>query len=101
MFLTSISLRHRSDSTSVARRCSRRDVLFTLFFSIAIFVGHTDVLNINVAFMLSLVAFFIYLVLGVFVYRWSKLKYEELVGEKPREDDRFMISIFIFSRSNE
>jgi len=47
--------------------------------------------------MLSLVAFFIYLVLGVFVYRWSKLKYEELVGEKPREDDRFMISIFIFS----
>ena len=45
--------------------------------------------------------FFIYLALGEFMYRWGKLKYEELVGEKPREDDRFMISIFIFSRSNE
>ena len=36
----------------------------------------------------TLLAFFIYLALGAFVYRWSKLKYEELVGDTSKAEEK-------------
>lgn len=75
----------------------RFNTIYAVFFSTAIFAGHTQFLSLSLALLCWLASFILYVLLGRYLYSLAKEKFLLLTGASPKKDDKFFIAIMIFS----